>query len=116
MVHVRGLHETGGMQGFHVMRRKEDPGTATTKLARLDHQRGLLKRQLAVWTEKQQVTKHRLNLVEKQMAETERLVRQLAGPRRAAKGRKLMRAIAAGDQAAGAAAALPLHKEMNLEY
>ena len=34
-------------------------------LARLDHQRGLLERQLAVWTEKQQVTKLRLSVLEK---------------------------------------------------
>lgn len=115
MAHVRGLHESGGMQALHVVRRKEDPGKLTTKLARLDHQRGLLERQLAVWTEKQQVTKHRLGLVEKQMADIGRSVRQLVTPRRKANGHKRMGAIATGEQAGGTAAAPP-HKEMNLEY
>ena len=115
MAHVRGLHETGGLGAFRVVRSKAQPAKLTTKLARLDHQRGLLERQLAVWTEKQQVTRHRLSLVEKQMAEIGQAVRQLVTPRRKAIGRKRMRAIAAVDQADGAAAAPP-HKEMNLEY
>ena len=75
MPHVRGIHKTGGIEALHVVRAKTQPGTLTTKLARLDHQRGLLERQLAVWTEKQQVTRERLTLVEKQMAEVGRLVR-----------------------------------------
>ena len=115
MAHVRGLHETGGLGAFRVVGSKAQPGKLTNKLARLDHQRGLLERQLAVWTEKQQVTRHRLSLVEKQMAEIGRSVRQLVTPHRKANGRKRLRAVAAGDQADGAAAARP-HKEMNLEY
>ncbi len=115
MAHVRGLHETGGLGAFRVVRSKAQPAKLTSRLARLDHQRGLLERQLAVWTEKQQVTRHRLTLVEKQMAEIGRSVGQLVTPRRKADGRKWTRAIAAADQADGAAAAPP-HKEMNLEY
>lgn len=114
MAHVRGLHETGGLGAFRVVRCKAQPTKLTTKLARLDHQRGLLERQLAVWTEKLQVTKHRLRLVEKQMAEIGQAVRQLVTPRHKAKGRKWLRAVAAVDQADGAAAAP--HKAMNLEY
>jgi hypothetical protein len=115
MAHVRGLQETGGVKTLHVVRVEAEPGKLTTKLARLDHQRGLLARQLVVWTEKQQVTRHRLGLVEKQMAEIGRSVRQLVTPRRKANGRKRMDVIAAGEQAGGVAAAPP-HKEMNLEY
>lgn len=115
MAHVRGLHETGGLQALHVVRTKAQPGKLTTKLARLDHQRGLLERQLAVWTEKQQVTKHRLSLVEKQMTEIGRLVRQFGRPRGSANARKRMRAMAPGEQPDGGAAARR-HQEMNLEY
>lgn len=115
MAHVKGLHETGGLQALNVVRRKEQPGKLTTKLARLDHQRGLLERQLAVWTEKQQVTKHRLDLVEKQMAEIGRSVRQLVAPRRAARERRRKVAIAAGRQADGVVSAPP-REGMNLEY
>lgn len=115
MAHVRGLHESRGLGAFRVVRSKAQPAKLTTKLARLDHQRGLLERQLAVWTEKQQVTRHRLSLVEKQMAEIGQTVRQLVTPRRKAKGRKWMRSNAAGGQADRAAAAPP-HKEIDLEY
>ena len=68
MAHVRGLHETGGIANY-ARGIQGQPAKLTAKLARLDHQRGLLERQLAVWTEKQQVTRHRLGLLEKQMAE-----------------------------------------------
>lgn len=115
MAHVRGLHETGGVQFLHVVRAKAEPGKLTTKLARLDHQRGLLQRQLAVWTEKQQVTKERLNLVEKQMAEIGRSIRQLLVPHRAANRSKRTGAITASAQPDRGAAA-PKHKEMSLEY
>ena len=115
MAHIRGLHETCGLQVLRVVRSKAEPGKLTTKLARLDHQRGLLERQLAVWTEKQQVTKHRLRQVEKQMAEIGRLLRQLGGPRSAAKRRKRTGESAPGEQANGGAATLR-HQDMNLEY
>jgi hypothetical protein len=115
MAHVRGLHETCGLRTLHVVRPDARPGQHATKLARLDHQRALLERQLAVWTEKQQVTKHRLSLLEKQMAEIGRLVRQFGGPRRAVNGRKRMRAIAPGEQPDGDAVAVR-RPEMNIEY
>lgn len=115
MAHVRGLQETGGVKTLRVVRTKAEPGKLTTQLARLDHQRSLLERQLAVWTEKQEVTRHRLHVVEKQMAEIGKSVRQLVLPRRKAKGRKRISVIATGKQAVGVAAASP-RKEMNLEY
>lgn len=113
MAYVRGLHETGGLPALHVARIKAQPGKLATKLARLDHQRELLERQLAVWTEKQQTTKHRLDLVEKQMAELRQLVRHWGKPPGAAKGRK--RGLAPGEQSEGRTTA-QRHKEMSLEY
>ena len=115
MAHVRGLHETGGLGAVRILRSKAQPNKLTNKLARLDHQRGLLERQLAVWTEKQQVTRHRLSLVEKQMAEIGRSVRQLVAPRRKANGRQWPRAVATGGEVDGTAGA-PLPKDVNLEY
>jgi len=114
MAHVRGIHETGGIQGLHVVRAKAQPGTLTTKLARLDHQRGLLERQLAVWTEKQQVTREHLTLVERQIVEVGRLVRASIAPRRPA--RKLAAAAAVPGQGDDGAAASAQKKQMNLEY
>jgi hypothetical protein len=112
MVHVRGIHETGGIEALHVVRAKTQPGTLTTKLARLDHQRGLLERQLAVWTQKQQVTRERLTLVEKQMVEVGRLVRVFAALHRPVR----KRAAAAPGQGKVATAASPQKTQMNLEY
>jgi hypothetical protein len=115
MTHVRGLHETCGLQALHVVRSKAEPGKLAAKLARLDHQRELLERQLAVWTEKQQVTRHRLSLVEKQMSELGRLVRQFGGPRRTASKRSRLRAIAPVKGADDGTAARR-HQNVNLEY
>lgn len=115
MAHVRGLHETSGVQALHVVRPGKNPAALRTKLARLDHQRGLLQRQLAVWTEKQQVTKERLMLVEKQIAGIGRLVRDIAGPPRAGKGRKRVARATTPLQNDDDAAA-PRQKSVNLEY
>ena len=113
MAHVRGIHETGGIEALHVVRAKTQPGTLTTKLARLDHQRGLLERQLAVWTEKQQVTREHLTLVERQIVEVGRLVRASIAPRRPAR-RLAAAAAASGQPDDGATSAQK--KQMNLEY
>lgn len=86
MAHVRGLHEARGLQTLR-MTAKADPAKLTAKLARLDHQRTLLDRQLAVWTEKQQVTRQRLGILDKQMAQVGRLIRGLVSPVRDAKQR-----------------------------
>lgn len=117
MAHVKGLHETGGLQALRIVRSKEEPGKLTTKLARLDHQRNLLKRQLAVWTEKQQVTRQRLGVVEKQMEDIGRLVRQLGMPRRGSNGRKrMLAAAAAASEQQDSGVVAPPTKEVNLEY
>ena len=113
MAHVKGLHETGGLQVLRVVRSKEEPGKLTTKLARLDHQRSLLERQLVVWTEKQQVTRQRLNVVEKQMEDVGRLVRQLGASRRTSHGRKRTPAAGVPQDSGGAA---PPARDMDLEY
>ena len=115
MAHIRGLRENGGLHGLRVVGSKAEPGKLTTKLARLDHQRGLLERQLAVWTQKQNVTKRRLNAVEKQMAEMGRSIRQLVTPHHTGHGRKRLHVVAAPDQVEGAVVAAP-RKEVNLEY
>lgn len=115
MAHVKGFHEASGLQVLRVVRSKEEPGKLTTKLARLDHQRGLLERQLAVWTEKQQVTRQRLNVVQKQMEDVGRLVRALGVSRRAPHGRKRTLAVTPGRQQDSGGAAAPA-REMDLEY
>jgi hypothetical protein len=114
MAHVRGVHETSGAQALHVVRPAKNSGALRIKLARLDHQRGLLQRQLAVWTEKQQVTKERLALVEKQIAGIDRLIRDIAGTPRRSKGRK--RASATMHPPSGDAAAASRQELADLEY
>lgn len=76
MGHVKGLHEARGLPIGNLPQPKGQHTKLTGKLARLDHQQGLLERQLAVWTEKQKVTANRLILLEKQMAEIEQMIRE----------------------------------------
>ncbi len=113
MVHVKGLHETPGMQTMRVTGSKGNPAKLTAKLARLDHQRALLDRQLAVWTEKQQVTKLRLGLLERQMAQLSRLIRERVAPIRATKSRPRN---AAPDLPIDRASATAQHRDVTVEY
>lgn len=115
MAHIRGLHETGAAQALHVVRRKAEHGKLTTTLARLDHQRTLLERQLAVWTEKERVTRDRLRLLQRQLAEVGTRVRGLIGRRRAASVRRPAAAVVPGEQS-DAAAVAPPRKQVNLDY
>lgn len=75
MAHAKGLHEARGLPIGNLVQPKGQRIKLMAKLARLEHQRGLLERQFAVWTGKQQVTKNRLNLLDKEMADIERLIR-----------------------------------------
>jgi len=75
MGHVKGFHEARRLPIGNLPQLKGQCCRLTTKLARLDHQRGLLERQLAVWTEKKKVTGCRLALLEQQMTDIERLIR-----------------------------------------
>ena len=112
MTHVRGVHDTGGLQRLNPVRSSEQRGKLMAKLTRLDHQKALLERQLAVWTEKQKVTKDRVILVEQQMANLERLIRASAGPSRRRKQGNAFRPTRLSNSAT---ASVP-HDNMKLEY
>jgi hypothetical protein len=76
MNHVKGFHEARRLPIGNLPQLKGQNGRLTSKLSRLDHQRGLLERQLAVWTEKQRLTLGRLALLEKQIADIVQLMRK----------------------------------------
>lgn len=115
MTHVRGIHEVRGLQMQRITGLKADPGKLTAKLARLDHQRTLLSRQLAVWSEKQQVTKIRLALLDKQMAHVGRLIRELVvRPRKGKQGKHVL--ALATEPHTGNGASTESHRDMSLEY
>jgi hypothetical protein len=114
MAHVKGLHEARGLPiGNLVHLDKARDGKLSSKLARLDHQRGLLERQLAVWTQKQKVTKNRLSLLIKEIAEVEQLVRAQRGGGRRAKPRKRAGAANPHAERDGSAAR---QSEFSVEY
>lgn len=115
MAHIRGIHETRAVQSVRAESPTAQRGKLMAKLARMDHQRGLLERQLAVWTGKQQVTKERLTLLQNQMDQISRLLRTLEKPSRAASRRRRGRATAAG-QASATGAAAGRRNDMSLEY
>lgn len=75
MGHVKGFREARRLPIGNLPQLKGQNCRLTSKLARLDHQRGLLERQLAVWTEKQKVTANLLTLLEQQITDIERLIR-----------------------------------------
>lgn len=116
MAHIRGIHETRAVQSVRAESPTAQRGKLMAKLARMDHQRGLLERQLAVWTGKQQVTKERLTLLQNQMEQISRLLRMLDKPSRAAARRRRGRAAAAAGQASAIGAAAARRNDMSLEY
>jgi hypothetical protein len=83
MTHIRGLHEAAGLRTIRIAGATPDRSKLTATLARLDHQRTLLARQFAVWTKKLQVTQLRLGVLDKEIAETWRRIRESGGPYRA---------------------------------
>lgn len=115
MAHVKGLHETRGLTTLRVAGSGAERGKLTAKLARLDHQRALLERQLAVWTEKQQVTRHRLDLLDAEITRIGQLLREFDGPYRGIDQRKRTRASGSEQQPDGGAAGVR-RGNMSLEY
>lgn len=81
--HIRGLHEAAGLRTLRIAGSKVDHSKLTAMLSRLDHQRSLLARQLAVWTQKQQVTQFRLGVLDKEITRIGRLIHKIDAPCRA---------------------------------
>ena len=115
MTHVRGLHETGGLRALRIAGSTAGRSKLTAKLSSLDHQRALLERQLAVWTQKQQVTKHRLGLLDKEITQVGRLIRAFGGPYRNFNQRNRTRAIKS-EQQPGSGAAAVKRSDVSLDY
>ena len=82
MTHLRGLHEVRRGSAVSAASGKSQQGKLSARLARLDHQRTLLESQLAVWVEKQRVTRHRLDLLGPEVPQIGRQIRGLIKPRR----------------------------------
>ena len=76
MKHARGLHEIRGLRSLSAAGSAGERGKLSARLTCLDHQRALLERQLAVWDEKQRVTKYRLSLLEQEITEIGRATRE----------------------------------------
>lgn len=74
MAHIRGFHETSGLSLARSVGATADRSKLTATLSRLEHQRALVERQLAVWTKKEQATRHRLSLLDKEIAQIGRLI------------------------------------------
>lgn len=115
MAHYRGVHEARRGRFASAADGKAQPGKLTARLARLDHQRTLLQSQLAVWTEKQKTTTHRLKLLDDEIEAIGRQLRSLIGPRRATGGKRRVAkpgTPARADSATGGGRA----NEISLEY
>jgi FtsZ-binding cell division protein ZapB len=86
MVHVKGVHDVHGIRVGNLTHLRDRNGRLTAKLARLDHQRELVQRQLVIWTQKQKATRHRLAQLLGEIADVERMLRKQRGAER--RGRK----------------------------
>lgn len=68
---IKGCHDIRTLQARSDLTRAGSRQQVIAKLARLEHQKSLLQRQLKVWRQQQQKTEHRLGLVERQIAEAQ---------------------------------------------
>lgn len=112
MAHRRGVQETRRGVIASTAGGRNQPSKLMTRLARLNHQRTLLASQLAVWTEKQKATQHRLDLLDGEIKQISGQVRSLFEPRRTTRQR---RTSATPSQPEGAAAD-GRGGEISLEY
>ena len=64
--HLRGVNDIPAM--MCVPSRDATAGQSANALARLEHQKTLLEKQLQVWTKQKTITEHRLRLVQSQIA------------------------------------------------
>ena len=114
MKYGRGLHEIRGLRSLSAAGSAGERGKLSARLTCLDHQRALLERQLAVWDEKQRVTKYRLSLLAQEITELERPTREVGGPSSGVDQRMQMRSSKSEAQARGYAAAR--RSVVSLEY
>ena len=112
MAHIRGLHETRGLRTLGLSGSTAERGKLTAQLSRLDHQRTLLARQLAVWSEKQRVTAHRLGLLDDEIEQLGRLIREFGEPYGNPNQRQGTRPRRSRSQPDGGAR----HTDVSLEY
>jgi hypothetical protein len=114
MKYARGLHEIRGIGSLSAVGSAGARSRLSAKLSRLDHQRALLERQLAVWDEKQRVTKYRLSLLAQEITELGRTTHEFGGPSSGVDQRKQTRSGKSEAQARGYAAAR--RSAVSLEY
>jgi TolA-binding protein len=87
---MRGMRDIPTIQG---LRHQSGPATreqAVTELARLEHERARLRRELTMWVSNQTKTEKRLHQVEERLAELQHLLKPQAEERQAErKGRRV---------------------------
>ncbi len=116
MTHVRGLHEAGKLRTLRIAGIAADRSKLAATLSRLEHQRALLARQLAVWTKKQQMTELRLGVLDREIARVGRLIRKTGAPFGGVNARdRTPRPIKPQQQPANGAAAVP-RGDVNIDY
>ena len=72
--HLRGVNDIPAMMS--VPSRDATAAQSANALARLEHQKTLLEKQLQVWTKQKTITEHRLRLVKSQIAATAESLRK----------------------------------------
>jgi chromosome segregation ATPase len=78
MSEIKGMREVLALRTRRGTTETGRRGQLTAQMSRLDHQRTLLERQLAVWTGKMETTRQRLAALDGQIDEVELELRDLA--------------------------------------
>ncbi len=76
--HVRGVNDIPARLGISTG--KPSAAQSANRLARLEHQKALLEKQLQVWVKQQALTEHRLRLVQGQISSVAASLRTVQQP------------------------------------
>jgi hypothetical protein len=90
--HLRGVNDIPALMS--VPAREATAAQSANALARLEHQKTLLEKQLQVWSKQKAITEHRLTLVQSQIAAAAESLRKAQGATPAKRPGSKVRSVA----------------------
>jgi len=109
---VRGMRDIPTIQGLHKETVPSNRQQAVTELARMEHEKARLGRELALWNGHQNRTEKRLQMVEARLAQLQQMLQPQAGQEPPSPGARRSPARKPEDEAKQGQA----WRELSLEY